>query len=246
MPRRDGRRFRRLTFWLVFTLVVALMITGVAVSSTSLRQATDSATSMEKTIQAGDSLLYVSSSGLRRGDVVLERIAVPPKTPDLVVRRVIGLPGDHVSCCGESGRVVVDGKSLDETYLYPGDVPSAGKFSVTLAAGQFWLLGDHRSIALDSRIRGPITSADIVGRVVAMIRGGSFITLRTPPAFVADGLAPADTRAVLPVGWLLLAAGALVVLLGLSVFGVTRWAIRRRRRRRPNGALNPVPSERRT
>lgn len=68
---------------------------------------------MENTILPGDRLLYVSPSGLRRGDIVLERVPVASGTPDLVVRRVIGLPGDHVSCCGAGGRMVVDGKSLD-------------------------------------------------------------------------------------------------------------------------------------
>jgi signal peptidase I len=65
----------------------------------------------------------------------------------LVVRRVIAVPGDRVSCCDAHGRVLVDGKALDETYLYPGDAPSKSRFSVTLADGQYWLLGDHRSIA---------------------------------------------------------------------------------------------------
>ena len=229
---RSGSRLRQRFFWLVFALAGTLSITGLVASAASLgslRATTDSGTSMGNTIRPGDRLLYMPASGLRRGDVVLERVAAPPGAPDLVVRRVIGLPGDHVSCCGTSGRVVVDGKALDETYLYPGDAPSSSRFSVTLAAGQFWLLGDHRSIALDSRIRGRIPRADVVGRVVALIRGASFITLRTPLTFVAEGLAPTDSRAVLPVGWLLLAVGALAVLLGLSATGITRWMIRRRR-----------------
>jgi signal peptidase I len=244
MSVRGSRRLRRVFFWLVFALAGALLITGLAASFTSQRQVTVSGTSMENTILPGDRLRYVSPSGLRRGDIVLERVPVPSGTPDLVVRRVIGLPGDHVSCCGAGGRMVVDGKSLDETYLYPGDAPSSDKFSVTLAAGRCWLLGDHRSIALDSRVRGPIPQADIAGRVVTVTRGASSITLRTPPAFVTDGLAPADSRAVLPVGWLLVATGALVVLLGLSVFGISRWVIRRRRQRRSDGAIIPVASER--
>ncbi len=144
-------------------------------------------------------------------------------------RCVIGLPGDHVSCCDARGKVVVDGKPVDETYLYPGDAPSSSRFSVTLAAHQFWLLGDHRSVAFDSRLRGPIPQADLAGRVIAVFRIGSFSALRTPPAFVRAGLAPVDTRPVLPVGWLLFAAGALVVLLVLCGVGVTSMVIRHRR-----------------
>jgi hypothetical protein len=136
-----------------------------------------------------------------------------------------------VLCCNDHGQVVVDGKPLDEPYLYPGDAPSSSRFSVTLRPGQFWLLGDHRSIALDSRLRGPIPAANIAGRVVAIIRGGSFIAVRTPPTFVSDELAPPDSRAALPVGWLLAAAAAAATLLGLSIFGITRRVLRRRRLR---------------
>jgi signal peptidase I len=236
-------RIGRLLFWLAFGLAVVLSITSVAASLASGLQAIPNAnTSMENTIQPGDKLLVMQPSGLRRGDVVVQRVAAPPGTPDLIVRRVIGLPGDRVSCCDVRGQVVVDGKSLDETYLYPGDAPSASRFSVTLTAGQYWLLGDHRSIALDSRIRGPASVTDITGRVAATIRGASFITLRTPATFVADGLAPPDARSiVMPIVWRLLAIVALAVLLALSIFGTTRWLLRRLR---APEAVSPAAPER--
>jgi signal peptidase I len=223
------RRLRRLSFWLALALAVALFITGLAVTLSSVRQVADAGLSMENTIRPGDKLLYVPASGLRRGDVVLERVAAPPGAPDLIARRVIGVPGDHVSCCGGNGEISVDSKRLNEAYLYPGDAPSAASFSVTLPSRQYWLLGDHRSVAFDSRTRGPIPQAVIAGRVVAVIRGASLMTLRTPPAFAADGLAPMDTRDVLPIGWVLLSAAALVALLGLSGLGVTGVVARRRR-----------------
>jgi hypothetical protein len=62
-----------------------------------------------------------------------------------------------------------------------------------------------------------------------VIRGASLITLRTPPTFVADGLAPVDARTALPVGWVLLAAAALVALLGLSGLRIASTSGRRRR-----------------
>lgn len=229
---RSDRYLRRLVFWLAFALAGALFIAGfagLAVWFAGLRGVTSNLTSMENTIRPGDKLLYVPGSAVRRGDVVVERLPIRPGAPDLLLRRVIGLPGDHVSCCDKRGRVVVNGKPLDESYLYPKDAPSTGTFSVILANRRYWLLGDHRSIALDSRARGPIPQADIAGRVVAVIRGMSFTMLRTPRTFVADGLAPADTGTVLPVGSLLLAAGALVVLLVLAIYGIAGSVIRRRR-----------------
>ena len=108
-------------------------------------------------------------SAARRGDVIILRLpsgfsAKIPTGGDYV-KRVIGLPGDRVACCDSRGRVTVNSKPLNETYLYPGDPPSTAPFSVTLGSGQLWVLGDHRSDAVDSRIWGPVPQSDVVGRV---------------------------------------------------------------------------------
>ncbi|WP_410838608.1 signal peptidase I, partial [Paraburkholderia sp. SIMBA_030] len=61
------------------------------------------------------------------------------------VKRVIGLPGDHVQCCDAGGHLTVNGQALEEPYLYPGDVPSLQKFDVVVPESRLWLMGDHRS-----------------------------------------------------------------------------------------------------
>ncbi len=67
------------------------------------------------------------------------------------VKRVIGLPGDHVVCCTAAGKLSVNGAPLDEPYLYPGDAPSETHFDVVVPAGRLWVMGDHRSVSVDSR-----------------------------------------------------------------------------------------------
>lgn len=70
---------------------------------------------------------------------------------DTFIKRVIGVPGDTVACCDDDGRLTLNGQPLDEPYLYPGDAPSETEFEVIVPAGRLWLLGDHRSVSVDSR-----------------------------------------------------------------------------------------------
>ena len=72
-------------------------------------------------------------------------------TQTYYIKRVIGLPGDHVVCC-VNGKVTVNGVPLDETsYLFPGASPSMQPFKVIVPPGRLWVMGDNRAISDDSR-----------------------------------------------------------------------------------------------
>ncbi|SDO72009.1 signal peptidase I [Pedococcus dokdonensis] len=89
------------------------------------------------------------------------------------VKRVIGLPGDHVVCCDAAGKLTVNGQAVDEKYLMPGDEPSTLKFDITVPAGRLWVMGDHRSDSADSRAHlgdpggGTVRLSDVIGRASA-------------------------------------------------------------------------------
>jgi signal peptidase I len=98
------------------------------------------------------------------------------------VKRVIGVPGDHVFCCNAQGLLTVNGAPLHErSYLYPGDQPGSapegiqGHFSVTVPAGYLWVLGDHRGISDDSRGHRPdpgngmIPENKVIGRAFLIV-----------------------------------------------------------------------------
>jgi signal peptidase I len=232
-PRR--RPTGRTLYWVLLMIVAASGIAAISWIHHSGHGYRESSVSMESTVRPGDTMLTAAGRGVRRGDVVI--LDVPPGTlagipaGGFVASRVIGQSGDRVSCCS-GGRVSVDGKPLGETYVYPGDQPSYKTFAVTLGPGQLWVLGDHRNLAADSRLWSPVPVSDVAGRVVAVLDGGSAHVLRTPPAFVSAGLAPADSR----VPWLLWALAAqfaaLPVLVILIVFGLVRTLLRRQRARR--------------
>ncbi|MFZ4893724.1 signal peptidase I [Plantibacter sp. Mn2098] len=91
---------------------------------------------------------------------------------DHLIKRVIGLPGDHVVCCGASGQIEVNGKPLDEPYIIRPANGAAGAvpFDVTVPAGQLWVMGDNRYNSQDSSRnqnlpgKGFVPIDDVVGR----------------------------------------------------------------------------------
>jgi signal peptidase I len=234
-PRPEPRigRIGRIIFWVLVVLAAALLCTSIAIPVISIQPYTEQSPTMENTVHLGDQMFVVTGSGIRRGDVVALR--VPRRvsgTDDVFVKRVIGLPGDHVACCNAQGRVTVNGKPLDETYLYPGNRPSVIRFSVTLRRGQIWVMGDRRNISIDSRKWGPVPQSGVLGRVAAVQRGASLVALRTPQTFVSDRLAPADTRPDFYIRLGIAALAAVAALLILTLFGTVRFVSRRRRARR--------------
>jgi signal peptidase I len=187
--RPGGKRRGWHIYWTLLSVSVLALAGGVITVFTTGRAFTEPSTSMENTIRPGDVVITAHTTQIHRGDVIVEHQTVP--SPGTYLRRIIGLPGDHVSCCDDRGRITVNRKPLDESYLYAGDTPSEVRFKVTVPKEHLWLLGDHRRVSYDSRGLGSL-GVRVDGRVVLVLRDGHPSLLRTPETFVADGLAPAS------------------------------------------------------
>jgi signal peptidase I len=92
---------------------------------------------------------------------------------DHLIKRVIGLPGDKVSCCNDLGQMSVNGVPVKEPYtkLPLGETRASGTdFSVTVPKGTIWVMGDNRYDSKDSRYnrdtpsKGFVPLSDVTGR----------------------------------------------------------------------------------
>ena len=113
--------------------------------------------------------------------VILWELFYSPKAGDIVVisrgneepiiKRVIGVPGDTISFDAESQQVSVNGKVLDEPYVYIDEYALGAVYtdgSVTVPDGAYFVMGDHRNNSMDSRDSrvGLIDEKDIMGKAV--------------------------------------------------------------------------------
>ncbi|MDT3443790.1 MULTISPECIES: signal peptidase I [unclassified Pseudofrankia] len=83
------------------------------------------------------------------------------------IKRVIGVGGDTVSCCDSDNRVMVNGKALDEPYVFENDFQPFAP--VKVPDGRLWVMGDHRGASSDSRANGTIPTSAVVGRAFVRV-----------------------------------------------------------------------------
>jgi len=93
---------------------------------------------------------------------------------DHLIKRIVGLPGDHVVCCNAIGQITVNGTPIDETpYLNLADgqaAPERVEFDVAVPENSLWVLGDNRDSSRDSRFnidqpsQGFVPLENVVGR----------------------------------------------------------------------------------
>jgi signal peptidase I len=241
--------------------------------------------SMQNTLAIGDRVLVnkmvYDFRGIHRGDIVVFDGSGTwnpgaPGTPgnpfvrlwddlggvfgigqgDIYIKRVIGLPGDHVACCNASGQITVNGVPLDESsYLYPGNQSGSGDvrpYNIVVPPGSLWVLGDHRAISFDSRGHmgdpggGAIPEKAVLGRAFVIIWPASqWRILNIPatfeqPSLNASAAAPTASSAIAALDrgvTVRQAATPLPLALGLAGALPLTW-LQRRLRRRVAGRLS--------
>ena len=158
--RKKGSLLRELPILVVVALVVSLFIKTFAVQFFYIPSG-----SMENTLQIKDR-------------VAVNKVPVgvlPNPTKQYLVKRVVGVAGDHIVCCTKGGNLTINDVEVTEPYIYAGNKPSEMKFDVTVPEGKIWVMGDHRGASADSRYhqedinKGFVPLSRVTGRVVAVI-----------------------------------------------------------------------------
>ena len=202
-PKKPRSFWKELPILIGIALVLALLIKTFLVQAFSIPS-----DSMQNTLQQGDRVLVDKltpwfGSEPERGEVVvfhdpdnwlageptadpnalqkvLSWIGLMPSAEEKdLIKRVIGVGGDTVSCKG-TGPVKVNGKALNDTsFVYAGNTPCSvddqgGQFTVKIPKGYIWVMGDHRQNSRDSRYNqddshhGMVPVKDVVGRAVVI------------------------------------------------------------------------------
>ena len=159
------------------TVILYALVIAFLVKTFLLRGFYIPSGSMEQTLQVNDRV-FINVAGSyfsepKRGDVIVFKDSqgwipstqktssplkdalsfagiLPDTSSNFLVKRVIGTPGDVVESDG-TGKIKVNGVEITEPYLYPGNPPSEVPFKVTVPAGKYFVMGDHRSNSADSR-----------------------------------------------------------------------------------------------
>ena len=123
--------------------------------------------SMYPTIKKHDYLMALKLyklDNLKRGDIL---VFESEELNDLLIKRLIGLPGDEISIT--NGKVMVNGEIIEENYVENNEFDYTGKFKVP--ENKYFFLGDNRSNSNDSRYWNNhyIDSEDIVGKALIRI-----------------------------------------------------------------------------
>jgi len=200
--RKKGSLLKELPILVVVALVVSLFIKTFVVQFFYIPSGSMENTLQIKDRVAVNKVPFISKN-ISRGDVVVFRdpddwlpeivdydtnkyvskaksalVAVgvlPNPTKQYLVKRVVGVEGDHIVCCTKAGNLTINDVEVTEPYIYAGNKPSEMKFDVTVPKGKLWVMGDHRGASADSRYhqedinKGFVPISRVTGRVVAVI-----------------------------------------------------------------------------
>lgn len=155
--KRQGSFWRELPILLGVAILVAVLVRAFVLQTFYIPSP-----SMQHTLELWDRVLVnklvYEFREPRRGEIIVFKapgVWQSGNEGDDFIKRVIGQPGDNVVCCDKQQRLVINGQSLDEPYIYTEADGTRNQvadqnFDITVPAGRLWVMGDHREASGDS------------------------------------------------------------------------------------------------
>lgn len=162
-------------------IVIAIIIAALVIQF--IKPTIVKESSMEPTLYANNYLFlskqaYTLFSEPKRGDIVVFHtdLTTADGKEKLLIKRVIGLPGDEVAI--SEGQVYINGEAIEEPYLKDGFTPGYVE-PVVVPEDSLFVMGDNRVVSIDSRSEtvGCVKISEIVGK--AVLRLYPFDQIRT-------------------------------------------------------------------
>jgi len=170
-PKRRKPRRRAAIEWTI--IIVVAVLVSFLLRTFAFQTFYIPSGSMEPTLQIGDRIivdkLAVTWGHINIGDIVVFKAPPAENCGEVVtdlVKRVIGLPGDHLTSKGNT--IYVNGTALKENWPHNEPLGQAiGK--VTVPKGRYFMMGDNHSDSCDSRMWGTVPRSDIIGKAFVRI-----------------------------------------------------------------------------
>lgn len=146
-----GSRLKQVSAWII--QIVAVILAAAVISLFFCRSVVMQEGSMEPTIEAGDQILVNKAAykigSPKRGDIIVFRNSDDEKA-SMHIKRVIGLPQEKIQI--KDGKILINGKIYQEEKGFPEiSNPGLAEETISLGAGEYFVLGDNRNNSEDSR-----------------------------------------------------------------------------------------------